>query len=216
MDSLLELRDRAQLTKKVKGDEEEKKILENNKNFIEKVSEICNIYDLLHQIYMIGYPEELTIQIKINDFKSNFTGFGQNYHDIISKLKNILKELKEVQLNVYKEKPLIMFIYGRQFNLIYNYLIKANQIEKISPLLKFLINNLIKEEKIDFKYQSTENLYEDLINNIENYFEQILLKNDLTMTIIFSHDIIIFSVITQIYINFICFSIDWLFVNFFY
>ena len=87
MNSLLELRDRAQFTKKVKCDEEENKILENNKIFIEKVSEICNIHDLLYQIYMLGYPEEINIQININDFNFNFSGFGKNYHDIISNLK---------------------------------------------------------------------------------------------------------------------------------
>ena len=186
MDSLLELRDRAQLTKKVKGDEEEKKNLENNKNFIQKVSEICNIHDLLNQIYMIGYPEEITIQIIIKDFKSSFKGFGNDYHEVISNLKKILNEIKKVQLNAYKDKQLIRFIYGRQFNLVYNYLIKAIDIKKISPLLKFLTNNLIKEENIDFKYQSTE----DLINNIENYFEQILLKNNLTKEDIYKDSLI--------------------------
>ena len=190
MDSLLELRDRAQLTKKVKGDEEEKKILENNKFFIEKVSEICKIHDLLYQIYMLGYPEEINIQIKINDFECKFSGLGKNYHDIILNLKTKLKELKKVQLEAYIKRPLIRFIYGRQFNMIYNYLIKAIEIKKISPFLKFLTNNLIKEENIDFNYKSTENLYEDLINNIENYLSQILLKNNLTIEDIYKDSII--------------------------
>ena len=53
MDSLLELRDRAQLTKKVKGDEEELKTLENNKKFIQKVSEIYNISELLEDFIML-------------------------------------------------------------------------------------------------------------------------------------------------------------------
>ena len=190
MDSLLELRDRAQLTKKVKGDEEEKKILENNRIFIEKVSEICNIHDLLNQIYMIGFPEEINIQININDFKSNFSGFGKKYHYIISNLKKILNELKKVQLKAYNEKPLIRLIYGRQFNLIYNYLIKAIEKEKISPFLKFLTNNLITKENIDFKFQSTDNLYEDLINNIENCLSQILLNNNLTLEDIYKDSLI--------------------------
>ena len=190
MDSLLELRDRAQLTKKVKGDEEEKKLLENNKSFIKKVSQICNIHDLLYQIYMIGYPEEINVQININDFKSKFSGFGNKYHDIILNLKKKLNESKRAQLNAYKEKPLIRFIYGRQFNLIYNYLIKAIEIKKISPFLKYLTNNLIKEENIEIKYQSTENLYEDLIYNIEKYLKQILLTNSLTMEDIYKDSLI--------------------------
>ena len=190
MISLLELRNRALLTKIVRDDEEEKKNLESNKNFIEKVKEICNIHDLLHQIYMIGYPEEINIQMHINDFRSNFSGLGKNYHDIISKLEIILNEFKKAQLNAYKEKPLIRFVYGRQFNLIYNYLVKRIEIKKISPFLKFWTNNLIKEEIVDFKYQSTDNLYEDLFNNIEKYLENILLKNDLNLEEIFKDSLI--------------------------
>jgi len=190
MDSLLELRDRAQLTKKVKGDEEEKKILKNNKIFIKRVSEICNIHDFLHQIYMIGYPKEINIQINIKDFKSNFSGLGKNYRETISNLKKQLKELKKVQLEAYKNKPLIRFIYGRQFSMIYNYLSKAITIEKVSPFLKYLTNNLIKEENIDFNFNSKENLYEDLIYNIENYLDKILLKNNLTIEDIYKDSLI--------------------------
>ena len=186
LDSLLELRDKVQLTKKIKSEDEKK----NNKIFIEKVSEICNIYDLLNKIYMIGFPEEINIQINIKDFKSHFSGFGKNYSDIISNLKKNLIKSQKAQLKAYIEKPLIRFIYGRQFSLIYNYLIKAIEIKKISPLLKFLTNNLINEENVDFKYQSTDNLYEDLINNIENYLDKILLKNGLTMKDIYKDSLI--------------------------
>ena len=74
--------------------------------------------------------------------------------------------------------------------MIYNYLIKAIDIKKISPFLKYLTNNLIKDENIDFNYRSTENLYEDLINNIENYLKQILLKNHLTIEDIYKDSLI--------------------------
>ena len=190
MDFLLELRDKAHMIKKAKCDEEENKILENIKIFIEKVSEICNIHDLLHQIYVLGYPEEINIQINIIDFNSNFSGFGKNYHDIVLNLKKKLNEFKKIQLYAYQEKPIIRFIYGRQFSMIYNYLIKAIDIKKISPFLKYLTNNLIKDENIDFNYRSTENLYEDLINNIENYLKQILLKNHLTIEDIYKDSLI--------------------------
>ena len=139
---------------------------------------------------MLGYPEGIKIQININDFNSNFSGFGKNYNDIISNLKKLLNELKKVQLNAYKKKPLIRFIYGRQFNMIYNYLIKAYEIKTISTFLNNLTNNLIKEEDIDYNYSETKNLYEDLINNIDNYLKQILLKNKLTIKDIYKDSLI--------------------------
>jgi hypothetical protein len=126
-DNLLELRDRVQLTKKVTGDEKELQILENNRQFIEKVSEIYNIYDLLEDIYMSGYPEKIEVTIKINKLESTYIGCKLNtnhYLQIINHLKQILTDLKKSQLKAYKSKPLIRFIYGRQFNLIYDILTK--------------------------------------------------------------------------------------------
>jgi len=190
MDSLFKLRNKILLNKIVRDDEEGNKILETHKYFTEKVLEISNIHNLLYQIYNIGYPEEITIQMNINDFKSSFSGFGDNYQDIISKLKNIIIEFQIILLKVYEEKPLIRFIYGRQFSFIYNYLIKKNETKKISSLLKLWTNNLIKEEIEDFKYQSTGNIYTDLFNNIEKYLEKILLKNDLNMEKIYTDSLI--------------------------
>ena len=46
IDTPIEQRDRAQLTKKLKGDEEKK----NFRKFDEKVNEINNIYDLVEEI----------------------------------------------------------------------------------------------------------------------------------------------------------------------
>ena len=48
--------------------------------------------------------------------------------------------------------PLIRYIYGRQFKLIYDKIYK-NKDNDILPLLKFITNNSdeIKNDKIDFK-----------------------------------------------------------------
>ena len=189
---LIELRDRAQLSKKIAGDTEELKLLETNKKFIEKVSEIYNLYSLLENINTSGYPEDIEIKIIIVYSVSEFFVLGQkkeSFQILISELKAILYELKNAQIKAYKEKPLIRFIYGRQFILIYNHL-KKKEKDKIKPFLMFFTNNLMKYSVNDFEYKTTSNRFEDIINNSENYLENVLLKNNLNLELIYKDSLI--------------------------
>ena len=207
MDSLLELRDRALLTKNVKKvnvddkeneakDKDKKdKILEDHyRKFVERVGEIDNIYDLVEDIKMSGYPEKIEIHINIDNHDPKFKGAGletKSFNDLNLKLISILRELKETQINGYKERPLIRFIYGRQFNLIINALKgKEKEKAKISPFLRFVTNNLIKNEKIKFDYSSENDIYLDTINNCEKYLQEILKKNDLDLEKIYKQSFI--------------------------
>ena len=206
-DKLLEFRDRAQLTKKVKNDAEESKILENFRKFVEKVSEINNIHDALKEIYMAGYPKEIEVIINIDDYKSNFKINGleeeneekekeeeekggenkeeeekrekRKYQKALMKLISTLKHLRKAQIIAYKTYPLIRFFYGRQFNLIYN-ILKEEKInkDKLSPFLMLLKNNIIKNDISKFSYKSQENVYEDMIENIGRFLKEILKQKD--------------------------------------
>ena len=134
---------------------------------------------------MSGYPKELEIQINIDNYKSNFliSGLNEekeevyNYEKSLVKLVSTLNNFRKTQISAYKYFPLIRFIYGRQFNFIYN-ILKEKEInkDKLSPILAFLTNNLIKNELENFAYKSYENIYEDMINNIERFLEEILKK----------------------------------------
>ena len=193
MYQLIELRDRAQLTKKVKNDEEEKKMIENYKKFVERVSEINNICSLVKKIQMSGYPETIEIKIKIEKYFSKFSGAGLenvDYKDLTLNLQSKLDILRGTQLNGYKDKSLIRFIYGRQFNLIINTLKGIEKKGKISPFLMFLTNNLITNKEINFNYISKNNIYDDMINNCEQYLHKILESNRLTMEKIYSNTLI--------------------------
>ena len=173
--------------------------LENYKKFVEKISEINNIYDKLKEIYMAGYPKEIKIQINIENYNSNFIIFGLNeekeeekktmnekeeenkneiydYLHTSKLLQFTLDNLIKSQISAYNSFPLIRFIYGRQFNFINN-ILKNKKIDKnkISPFLMLLTNNIMKND-INFDYKSYGNVKEDMINNINNFFETILKK----------------------------------------
>ena len=119
----------------MKGDEEN---LENYRKFLDRVSELINIYDLIKYLYLAGYPEIIKIQIRINNYKSLFIKDDKeeysDYKEFILKLNSILDDLRRTQLKGYKDKPLLRFIYDRQFNLVINAL-KGDK--KISEFLMF-------------------------------------------------------------------------------
>jgi hypothetical protein len=193
MENLLELRDRSQLSKSVSGDEKEKEFLKQNQEFIKLVSEIHNIYEIIVEIYNKGYPKDITIEIKIVEKKPEFK-FGNkiinDYNELIYELKQILTELEEAHINAYKNKPLIRYIYGHQFNLIYNTLKRNNNKNDIFPFLQYFTNNLITKNIDNFNYIETGNALEDLMNNCDNYLHEILKINNLSLDKIYKDSIL--------------------------
>ena len=178
--TLKELRDRAQLTKKVSNDQKEKETYEKFKDFTEKVSTICKIYDLIKEIYSSGYVEEIIITVDIKDSNETYKGCGlttSQSSELIKKLKEQILEFKKKQNSAYRERVLMRYIYGRQINLIYDKLYNNKNID-ILPLLKFITNNSqIKKDNIDFKVSKQKDIY----NNIDRYLKSILDENDITM-----------------------------------
>ena len=198
-DKLIELRDRAQLTKKLNTDENEKINLDNYKKFVERVSEINNINDILKEIYMAGYPKKIEVKINIDNYipKVSINGLeeekekveekkveGNNYQESLMKLISTLNTLRMAQIKAYKEFSLIRLIYGRQFNFIYNILKdkEANK-DKLSPFYMLLNNDLMQTNMNNFSYKPNANIYEDMIGNIKRFFEEILKQKDKNLDI---------------------------------
>ena len=197
-EDIIELRDHAQLSKIITGEDKEKEIIKKRQKFIELISQIMNLYKVIKEIYDKGYPQKITINIEINNGKSIFKFEKKDYEDyniLIDILETILKELENYQINAYKNKVLIRYIYGSQFNLIYNAIqLKYNEgeVNSIKPFLKYLTNDLINEniiiEGLDFK--KTENIYDDLINDCEEYLKKTLEIHNLSLAEIYKKSLI--------------------------
>ena len=184
IEKLLELRDKAQLAKSISGDDKEKIIAKENQEFIEMISQINSIYEIIKEIFNKGYPEEIVVQIKIIMGKAKFKFRGKecnSYKELILESKKILDELKEAQINAYKSKSLIRYIYGHQFNLFYNVMKNNNNKDEIFPILQYFTNNLITKTIDNFNYIENDNTLEDLMTNCENYLKKILEINNLKL-----------------------------------
>ena len=198
---IIELRDHAQLSEKITGDQKEQLIIEKCQIYIEKISEINNVYKVIKELYNKGYPEILTIIIDINNGKSIFKLNEKEYEDykeLILSLNKLLEELKKKQIDAYKNNVLIRYLYGRQFYLLYNF-IKANKnniikkrTKEIIPILRYCSNNLINEDIIIESLACKEklNIIENLINNCNEYLSATLEINALTLESIYEESLI--------------------------
>ena len=188
MDELLGLRDAAQLSKTANDNDNEEAKQEkiNNQKFIDMITQIHIIYNQLRKISISGYPDIIKIKIDIKDYNSSFywgeETSSKTAEKIISSLKEELSELKKKQKKAYEERPLIRFLYGRQFNLI-----KSMDKKKLFPFLMFLTGNLMTKHIQECKFI---NSIDGLIDGCQNYLKEILKKNNIDLDSIYKNSLI--------------------------
>ena len=202
-EEILSLRDKALLAKTITADYQ---------YFIDSISEIINISNILKELFIKGYPTIITIKInysvEIIKKKSENDNNEEieinpkiicnideqnknNFKEIIIALKNILTELKERQIKSYKDMPLIRYLYGRQFNLLYDkYDENNNNNNKIRPLLQYITNDSNKKEIKGFKFKIDGDLISNNINDWNNYLNEVLKANNLDLKKIYKPTLI--------------------------
>ena len=192
------LRERALLAKNITPD---------YKYFIESITEIINIYNILEEICMKGYPRIIIVKIKLKANVINNDGKemkieGQkefyiddkkknSYNDVLELLKTKLSLLKDRQIKGYEEKPLIRYIYGRQFNLLYNNINKKiDKKSNIIHLLKYITDDHYNNEVTNFNREDVGEIIENNITDCENYLNEVLKINNLNLEKLYKNTII--------------------------
>ena len=165
---------------------------------------------MMNNIYKKGFPRIIIIKIifssddnsgdknKLDEDEINvkkkyiIDDLEINNKELKVQLKNILITLKEKQIIEYKIKPLTRFIYGYQYNLLFNHLKKNNQNNYIIHLLKYITNDLFESEVSDFKIEEKEeeDIIENCINNLDTYLNELLNKNNLNLNKIYEKTIV--------------------------
>ena len=187
------------------------------KCFIQSVTEIINIDNILQDIFMKGYPKIMTVKIILNIEKKNVENLEkqknkedeyinnnkyyidneqkENFVEIIDILKNILTDLHRKQIDAYEAKSLIRFIYGRQFDLLYDNFNQNNgddkkNISNITPLLQYITNDSYQQDVQNFQIENTNDIIENNINNCEKYLNEVLNVNKITLDNIYKSTLI--------------------------
>ena len=196
-EDIISLRNRALLTKITTADYQ---------YFIDSLTEIINISDLLKELYIRGYPKIIKIKIyyKVEIIKKKENEIKEinpkielyiddeskySFKDIIVELTNILEKLKENQINSYKTMPLTRYLYGRQFNLLYEALKekKRNQIEYI---LKYITNDSVEGMINKFSLRNDGDIIQNNILDWNDYLNEVLIANNLTLEKIYQPTLI--------------------------
>ena len=199
-EDIISFRDRALLSKTLTSE---------YKYFISSISEIINISNILKEIYIKGYPKIINIKIlyqvniiktkkdeadKKEENESHLTDnlkyyvdgkSKKNFQEIIDGLKKILSELKEKQIEGYEKEPLIRYIYGRQFNLLYEAL-EAKNYNCINSLLKYITDDSNKNIVKNFTKNDKGDVIENNIQDWKKYLESVLKINKLTLEKIYN------------------------------
>ena len=205
-ENIISLKERAQLAKKITSD---------YKCFIECVTEIINISNILENLCMKGYPKNINIKIVLNIVKKKNSKNNKDknknnneeedeyipkneyyidnekkkgHEEIIESLKIILLNVKKKQIEAYETKKFIRFIYGRQFNILYDYFNKIPN-NDVVPLLKFITNDLYKNEVKNFNPEKGE-IIESNINNCERFLNELLKANNLKLENVYQNTLI--------------------------
>ena len=198
-DNIIELRERAMLTRKLGNDnEEEKKIFTLYRLFSERVSELEKINQLLKNLGEKGHSEDIKIVINIRDNNPSFSIENkkvENYEECSKYLADLYSRINEIQTKYYKNEELIRYIYGRQFNLL-NSCLRKERNNALAPFLKFLTNDKInsnerlRDLKFDYNYDLDPDKYICLFENIKKFLTDFLTSNNLKLENIYEQNII--------------------------
>ena len=207
LDELLELRNYSILDRKL-GNAEEKELENYNKKFSHNIEQINKIFYLLNQIAIKGYQKKICIEINIinneSDFKLNNENSKKKYDEIITILENTLKQITNIQKNLYtnEETELRRFLYGRQFIFLNKCLIQE-RLELTWPLIDYITNDKCKYKIEKYKYErvgvsqiNIKNKNQEIndinntIFNCNNYLLEILKQNKLQIYDIYKENII--------------------------
>ena len=246
---LQELKDRIQMTRNISIDLKNNENLENEQLFIELISDLTNIYSILNEIYSKGYIKEIQVKVKISQKMKSFEFIDEeikkkkeeekviaeineikeneenniNYDSksLILKLRTLLNNLKKSQLDGYENNAYLRYIYGREFNSIYNYLNRDKYIKKdkkedhdnnkdeyndIFPFLKYITNNEFKSFNEKFEWKKEGDEFKNAINNFNKYIEETLNYNGIKLENIYSNSIIQSKFDEQNYTGFYIYS----------
>ena len=218
MDELEELNIKIQIANKFQNEQDEK-----SKNyfpdFINLMNDFRSIISILKDIYVRGYPKIIQIEVKINNSKKHYEmnicdneKENQNNNDeirtniinekeqikdvkyILSKLKTIRENLKKSQHEGYKKYEYIRYMFGRQFNKLYNYLKQLEQGKKeqnnefITHFLNYITNNKLEKTISEYTWtKKEEDEFQNIVFNINEFIQKNLLINNLSSKDVYSN-----------------------------
>ena len=182
---------------------------ENSKKFVEIVEHLNILVSYLNALYIKGYPNNLQVELIIEDSVVNDIEKKKDIKNIINYYKDLTIHLENAQTESYKEKPLIRLIFGQQFYDIYNYYVNFNKNIDIIPLLKKISDNKIMAIPKLFNIRNIKNNdFKTMINEINDFLNECLIINHIEVKDFYRKNIIKEELRQKIKSGFFSWSVD--------
>ena len=156
-------------------------IYEDSLLFIETFNNIKEVLATLDDLDKAGYPDKIYIIINIKNKKINCNYDNKKVFHNLKDLTNNLIEQKKIQNtsfeNYYETNEVMRLFYGKQLSLLYNFIrYKENQ-GYVDSLFQLISKGRINSSYPPQYENYSENLFEDMINNVCNYCLLVLVSN---------------------------------------
>ena len=156
-------------------------IYEDSLLFIEIFNNIKEVLITLDDLDKTGYPDKIYIIINIKNKKINCNYDNKKVFYNLKDLTNKLVEQKRIQSNsfenYYESNEIMRFFYGKQLSLLYNFIrYKENQ-GYVDSLFQLISGGRINSSYPAQYENYSENLFEDMINNVCNYCLLVFVSN---------------------------------------
>jgi len=158
-------------------------IYEDSLLFIETFNNIKEVLATLDDLDKTGYPDKIYIIINIKNKKINCNYDNKKFFNNLKDLTNNLIEQKRIQStsfeNYYESNEVMRLFYGKQLSLLYNFIrYKENQ-GYVDSLFQLISRGRINSGYPPQYENYSENLFEDMINNVCNYCLLVFVSNQI-------------------------------------
>ena len=136
-------------------------------------NEIKKVLNILKEMDRTCYPDKFVVIFNIKNKKLYCNYDNQGSYNNIKDIINILIKQKEIQAQYmekyYEENKIIRLLYGKQINLIYNFIRYKENKETVDDLLRIISKGRINSSYPPEYQNYSDNLFEDMIKNVCNY-----------------------------------------------
>ena len=139
LEKILELKNKSLFVQNtIKDDKKYKRQITQFKSIVENIKKLSNN---IQKLISLGYPSNISIQLKIENNKlKNRNQNEQNAKFIFIKYQKLFKEFEKELINSYNKNPLLRFLYGPLFLKVIE---NINNQKEIIFLLKSIFNEMI-------------------------------------------------------------------------
>ena len=144
-------------------------------------NDMKKVLEILKDMDKTCYPDKFVILFNIKNQKLYCNYNNQQAFNNIKDLTNVLIKQKEIQEQYlekyYEDNKVLRLIYGKQINLLYNFIRYKENKDAVDDLFRLITNGRINSSYPPEYKSYSENIFQDMIKNVNNYILLVFQSN---------------------------------------